>query len=328
MSPKHFSSLSILTVVAATLAVAGCGDDKDAATTSTPAAQTPPAAATTPAATTPAETPSTPAAGGQDPVALAVAATDRQDGGVAVALDGTVTSQGQELPLAGTGTIDRKAQRGSFTLKTSLGAQPFSIEEITDKQLLYIRSEVFAGKLPGGRSWMKIDLDAAAKERGIDLSALGTSGPAQSPTQGLDYLKGAGKAKKLGSEEVGGVATTHYRVTVNLDRAAKRSTQTSAKRAIDALSKSLGTRTSIPVDVWVDGENLVRRQRVDYVAMIDGEKTTFKLTTDYTDFGAAVKISPPADRETIDGVAVLKQAAKAKKEADAAKKQGAVTAQG
>jgi hypothetical protein len=327
MSPKHFPSLSILTVAAASLAIAGCGDDKDATTTSTPAAQAPAPAATTPAATTP-EVASTPAADGQDPVARAVAATDRQDGGVAVVLAGAVTSDGQTVPLAGAGTIDRKADRGSFKLKTSFGAQPFTIEEITDKHLLYIRSEVFAGKLPGGRSWMKVDLDAAAKERGIDLSALGTSGPAQSPTQGLDYLRGAGKAKKLGTEKVGDVATTHYRVTVNLDRAAKRSTQASAKRAIDALAASLGTRTSIPVDVWVDGKNLIRRQSVDYVAMIQGGKSTFRLTTDYTDYGAEVKISPPADSDTIDGVQVLKQAAKAKKEADAAKQQGAATAQG
>jgi|GEM_PF-726362 len=319
MSAKHFPSLSILAVAAAALVGAGCGGDDKADTTTPAAAQAP--ATSTPAATTPPAA-STPAAGAKDPVALATQATDAKPGGLAIALRGSITTRGQAMPLAGAGTIDRKAQRGKFTVKTSFGAKPFTITEITDKHLLYLRSQIFAGKLPGGRSWMKIDLDAAARESGISLDALGTSGPAQDPAQGLDYLKGAGDAKKLGTAKVNGVATTHYRVTVDLARAKARATQKGAKRAIDALIASLDGKTTLPVEVWVDGKDLIRRQHVDYVATVSGVPSTFDLTTDYTGFDATVKATPPADEDTIDGLAVLRKAAQAQQQAGAAQQQG------
>jgi hypothetical protein len=320
MSPKHFSTLSIVGAALAALAVAGCGDDKSGDTTTTAGAQAP--AVSTPAATTPAATTSaatTPAApapsGAQNPVALAATATDRQAGALAFAMRGTVTTKGQRVPLSVRGTIDRKRQRGAFTTTTAFGSKAFTVQEITDKQQLYLRSPLFAGKLPGGKSWMKIDLAQAAHTPGIDLDALGASGPSQDPAQGLDYLRGAGKAKQLGTAKVNGVATTHYRVQVDLKRAATRSAKATAKRSIDRLIATLGGPTTLPVDVWVDGDHLVRRQRVGYTATVAGQPSTFDITTDYTTFGAKVTAKPPADGDTFDGLSALQAAAKAQQEA-------------
>jgi hypothetical protein len=327
MSTKHSQTLSIVAAGLAALAVAGCGSGKQAGTTTPAAAQAP--AATTPAATTttPAET--TPAAaspapaGGKDPVAIAAATTDRQGGGVAFAMKGVVTTEGKPVPLSVRGTVDRKGQRGEYTSSTTFGTASLKVKQIIDKQLLYLNSPVFAGRLPGGKSWMKIDLAQVAKTPGLDLNALGASGPSQAPASGLDYLHGAGAAKELGTAKVGGVATTHYRVKVDLERAAKRSPDASAKTAIKRLIDSMKGHSTLPVDVWIDANHLVRRQRVDYTATVAGQTSKFVITTDYTAYGAKVSATPPADSATFDGLNALKKAAAAQKEAqDAAQTQG------
>ncbi len=332
MPPKHFPTLSIAAGLAA-LAVAGCGADKQDDATTPAAAQAP--AATAPAATTPAATtPTSPApaattpgattkgttapagasSSGSKPVTLAVAATNRQAGALAFAMTGTVTTSGRPVPLSSRGVFDRRSQRGAFTTKTKLGSQAFTVQQIADKQQLYLRSPVFAGKLPGGKSWLKIDVAKASRVPGLNLDALGVSGPSQDPAQGLDYLQGAGVAKRLGAAKVNGVATTHYRVQVDLKRAAKRSTK-EAKRSIGRLISSLGGSTTLPVDVWIDGDHLIRRQHVNYDATVAGAQSAFDITTDYTAYDAKLDAQPPAAGDTFDGMASLKAAAKAQKEA-------------
>lgn len=343
MSPKRFSTLSIAVAGLAAFAVAGCGGDKEggAATSTTPAAAQAPAAtapaATTPAATTPttattpaATTPAAKAPGATSPgattpapasarplkpVALAVATTNRQSGAFAFAMKGTVTTGSQAAPLSARGVFSRTSRRGEYTTKTKVNSQAFTVRQIVDQQQLYLRSPVFAGKLPGGKSWLKIDVAQAARVPGFDLDALGVSGPSQDPAQGLDYLQGAGVANRLGAAKVNGAATTHYLVQVDLKRAAKRSSNGTAKRSVGRLIASLRGPTTLPVEIWVDGDHLVRRQRVKYFATVAGVRSAFDITTDYTDYDATLDVKPPADSDTFDGLASLKAAAKAREEA-------------
>jgi hypothetical protein len=321
MSPKHFSTLSIAIAGLAALAVAGCGGDEQDGATTPAAAQAPvaTAAATTPAVTTPATTAAAPApSGGPDVVALAVATTDRQAGALAFVMKGTVTTKGQPVPLSARGTIDRKTQRAAFSTKMTFGSQSFTVQQIADKREIYLRSPILAGKLPGGKSWMKVDLAKAARTPGVDLDALGAGGPSQDPAQGLDYLQGAGTAKRVGVAKVNGVATTHYRVQVDLKRAVKRSAKATAKRSIDRLIATLGGPATLPVDVWIDGDHLVRRQHVAYTATVTGQLSEFDITTEYTGFDAKLDAKPPADADTYDGLAAFKAAAKARQEAQQA----------
>ncbi|MET0603705.1 MAG: hypothetical protein ABW167_17105 [Baekduia sp.] len=314
MSPNHFSTLSIAAAGLAALAVAGCGGDEQDGATTTAAAQAP--AATAPAATTPSTTTAAPTqSGARDAVALAAATTNRQTGALAFVMQGTVTTKGLAVPLSARGTIDRKTQRAAFSTKMTFGSQTFTVQQIVDKRETYLRSPILAGKLPGGKSWMKLDLDKAARTPGVDLDALGVGGPSQDPAQGLDYLQGASTAKRLGAAEVNGVATTRYLVQVDLKRAAKRSAEATAKRSIDRLIATLGGPTTLPVDVWIDGDHLVRRQHVTYTATVAGQLSEFDVTTNYTDFDAKLDAEPPADGDAFDGLAAFKEAAKARQEA-------------
>jgi pyruvate/2-oxoglutarate dehydrogenase complex dihydrolipoamide acyltransferase (E2) component len=300
-------------VVATSVAIAGCGGDKDddaaPAAKSTPAPTVTTPAATTPAATTEAQAPAAePVPVSGDPVGRAVAVLARQKGGLAVSMRGSISAQGVDSALTGTGRIDRRSHRGSFTVVTAIHDAKVSIRSVMDGHSVYLNSDAFNGRLPGGRSWMKIDLAKAARQKGFDLAALGTNGPSQDPSQVLDYLRGAGRAKKVGTETVRGVKTTRYRIIANLRRAKARSTTTASKLAIEQLVDSLGGKTKLPVDVWIDGRHRIVRERVRYTAELRGAENAMDFTTDFTGFGVAVKADPPPRRDTVDGLALLAKA--------------------
>lgn len=302
-------------IVAATMAVAGCGGDKDDAAPS--AATTPAPAATTPAApsasTTTTEAP-VPAAPAGDPVVRAVAALKDQKGGLGVSMSGRVQAKGVESKVTGKGRIDRAAHRGNFTVTTNIQGTDVAIKSVTDGHAVYLTSPIFDGRLPGKRSWMRIDLAQAAKEKGLDLSALGTNGPSQDPSQVLDYLSGAGPAKKVGTETVRGAKATHYRVTVDLRQAKAKSATSSSKLAVSQLIDTLDGATTFPVDVWIDGRDRIVRERVHYTAQLRGVENDLDFTTDFTGFGVAVKVDAPPRSDTVDGIALLKNAQKVLKE--------------
>lgn len=238
------------------------------------------------------------AAAAIDPVAQAATATEQQQGGVAMTLRGGISAAGQSLPMQGHGVVDRKGRSGTFTITMTAGGRSISMDEVLAGRIIYIKSDLFGGKLPGGRHWLKLDLSAAAAKQGIDLDALGGSAT-QDPAQALDYLKGAGTSRKVGSETVAGTPTTRYHVDVDLRKVAAKSDDADAKSSVEKLIRTTGTAT-IPVDVWVDAKHLVRREKLDYAMTVQGQKARLTMTIDLTKFGVPVDARPPAAGDTAD----------------------------
>jgi hypothetical protein len=287
--------------IVAVVGAAGCGGGNDGGGADT-VAKAP--AATQPAATTPA----TPAPAGavvpaSDPVAKAAAAAAKQTGAVDVKMTGTIATGSTKAQLNGTGTVDRRSGRGEFTLTP--GGTKLSIHEVMDGRSVYITSRLFKHRLPGKRSWMRIDLKKAAKFAGFDPSALGTNGPSQDPTQVLAYLHGAGASKKLGTATIGGEQTTHYSVEVDLAKAKSRATSQAGKAAIDQLVKTLGGKTTIPAEVWIDGQGHIVRERVKYDATIKGAQSGMDFTTTFRDAAGPVKVKTPPASDTVDGLDLI-----------------------
>jgi hypothetical protein len=155
-----------------------------------------------------------------DPVAQAATKT-RSAGSVEVAMSGKASAAGQEIPLQGEGVFDLKAQRGRFTMTTSVpGQDGVKIEEIVDGLVLYMHSDALTKGLPGGKRWLKIDLKAAAGKQGVDITQLQSLSGGGDPTQFLTYLAKAGDVRKVGSEDVNGTPTTHYHATIDFEKLA------------------------------------------------------------------------------------------------------------
>jgi hypothetical protein len=187
----------------------------------------------------------------------------------------------------GSGTFNTGGDRsGQSTLNLTVNRRVNAVDTITTGAVLYLRSRVFAqAGLSGSKDWLKVDLAQLARQGG-GLSNLAAASP--SPATALFYLRGVKAAKKVGTDSIAGVDTTHYRVTTDLRRAAARSSGDD-KAAIQRLME-LPNRNTLPMDAWVDGDGYLRK-----VAWAEHSSAgTANVSMVLHDFGAPVKIEPPS----------------------------------
>lgn len=231
-----------------------------------------------------------------DPVAQA--ATKTADAGtVQLSMTGKVSAGGIEIPLQSTGAFDLKAKRGHMEVTTTIpGKGDVKIEELLDGLVLYMRSDALTGNLPAGKHWIKLDLQALGEQQGIDLSQLQQLGGGTDPTQFLSYLKKAGDVQKVGSEDIDGTPTTHYRATIDLDKLAGSAGKAAA--SVRQLEQLTGQKT-LPTDIWIDAQGRARRQAIDY-SVQQPTPSRVQFTINYERFGVPVDVQKPDDGDTVD----------------------------
>jgi hypothetical protein len=220
-----------------------------------------------------------------DPVAKA-ADVSAQQTSEHMTMTATVTSGIQTVTMKGAGDFQNDPNLGQMTLAVTGGPQAISIREVLQGTTVYMTSDLFNGQLPGGKSWLKLDLQKTMKSLGVDFATLSS----QSPTDALARLKTSGTVTKLGPQTIGGVATTHYSAILDAGRVAK-------------LTRALGMSISYgPVDAWIDAHGLVRR--VHLTAVLDGStavpQAAMEMTMSLSNYGEHVAVTPPPDDETFD----------------------------
>jgi hypothetical protein len=232
-----------------------------------------------------------------DPVAQA-AATTAGAGGVRFTMHATISAGGQSVPMDGSGVYDQKSRQASLTAGfTAPGIGSLKLDEIVMGSTFYLHMPPqLAGQVPGGKPWIKIDLNRAAKGMGIDLGALQQ---AQGEQVGdyLAYLKAAGNAHRVGTETVDGFVTTHYAATIEFSKAAQR-VGGAAGKSLRRLQTLTGT-SSTPVDVWVDGQRLVRRIEMRYAVQRPTVIST-DMRMDFVRYHVAVNVTPPPADQVLD----------------------------
>jgi hypothetical protein len=199
--------------------------------------------------------------------------------------------QGRDLTFTARGAFDPKRKLGQMNLDMSqLGkiqggqGSPYNLGYATfilSGTSMYMRIPLLRQSYPTLKPWVKIDLRRAARSGGLDsFLQFGAGGD---PSSVLGYLKGVGKLQKQGTEKVRGVSTTHYSGTIDVDKLKNGQT----------LRRSTNQKT-IPVDVWVDGNGYVRRERWKENVSFANAKTKLDLQLEFFDFGAPVSAQPPA----------------------------------
>ena len=149
-----------------------------------------------------------------------------------------------------------------------------------------------------GQSWIKIPVDSGAAD------AVGA--PLGDGTEILKLLDQAGGVKVVGTEPVRGVDTTHYQGTLDLASALAEVSADERAKAESELGK-VGidpSMASIPVDVWIGSDGLVRRVQIGVSGLQPTTPSTASptgvggtLTMEFYDFGQPVDITvPPADQ--------------------------------
>jgi len=212
----------------------------------------------------------------------------------------------QGTPIKVTGEADFQTHRGHMLIDLSqLGLPGPPIDAVFDNTTIYEKlPRTLVPTLPAGKSWVKIDLAAAGRAIGVDVNALSQS-QAGDPSQTLAYLRGASdNVTRVGTEDVRGTQTTHYRAVLDLNKAADQSP--GASQAIKSAINLLGSSKQ-PADVWVDADGRLRRMRytVDLskskvAASTPGVPGSLTFTLDLFDFGVPVQAAVPAPAEVVD----------------------------
>jgi len=234
-----------------------------------------------------------------NPLAKAVSATQAESS-ARMTLQTVGDVAGQSIKGNGSGIVQFKPPKAQLNLKMSAAGQEVSIDEVMDGTTMYMKlpKEAMAG-VPGGKSWIKLDLDKAS---GGALS--GAMNASQDPASQLKLLTALAGAKEVGKEKIGDEQTTHYHGELDYKQVAKSGPQDLRKAA--ELAVKVMENTTIPVDVWLDGKGRVRQQRLELnTKALNGspaQKQT--MTIGYSDFGTdASVIKAPADSDAYDATA-------------------------
>ncbi len=232
-------------------------------------------------------------AGNSQPVDLAAAVSRTQDQTARIAATISTQSQGMTVSFTETGLFDFARSRGTITMQSPVGMTEIFVPPTT-----YIKlpaADAGGSGLPKGKSWIALP-DAAAG----DLPDGGLLGPLDGSADPADLLASltaaASSVTKLGPSTIRGVPVTGFALKID---PAKAKIPGADRAAVESFRKGFGT-AEIPVDVWVDGQNLVRRERLS-LAMPSGSGapagTKLTWTTDFYDFGVPVRVSaPPASQ--------------------------------
>ena len=219
------------------------------------------------------------------------------------------------LEFGGAGAFDYESRRGrlSYDLSGLLEAAgqeaPNATAEIVfDGFVLYMKFPLLTQSLPGGKPWVKLDLEGLSKQRGFNVGQLSELTQSD-PTQALDWLKAtSADVKEVGSEQVRGVEATHYRMSVDLEKVADQAPadqREQIRKAMRRMIEQTGTST-IPTEAWIDEDGRVRRQRFELGFAVPGgasgneQKAKMTMTMDLYDFGTKVDAEPPPANQVTD----------------------------
>jgi hypothetical protein len=169
--------------------------------------------------------------------------------------------------------------------------------------------EVEGLDIPGGATWVTVDLKKAVEALGVDPEGFGELFRL-SPQQQLAALESAGSVKKVGEEEVDGVRTTHLRGTVTLRdyaRALPAERRRQLDKAIRQLAEVAGEDPEwldepTPTEMWVDADAHIRRmiQKSEIPAQPGIPAGSIQMTTEFDDFGTPLELDPPEGDDVFD----------------------------
>jgi hypothetical protein len=166
--------------------------------------------------------------------------------------------------------------------------------------VIYLRISLLSSELPGGKAWVKLDLSKLGKSEGIDLGQL-TSGGQLQPNDLLGMLEGEGaRVQTVGPATIDGVATTHYRVTIDLAKALESSGLTSPM-----LKDLAGRVKTASENVWIGKDGLVRR--VQFAYGVPRKAMRIAMTMDLYDYGAQISVAAPPSSAVFDATQLAQQ---------------------
>lgn len=243
--------------------------------------------------------------GGKNPVADAAEATSNSPG---VQFTFSGRAQGPAaISMSGKGAMNGETNRVSIEMSatgsTPAGTQGFSVQEVLDDGDLYLRSPELGAAFGGSERWLLMRSEALGNLLQGDASGAGMSA---SPTQQLDALKDASyQVAEVGPEQVTGVATTHYRALIDVDKLTQQLKDEVDGAFGDLIERSMDQVSGATVDAWIDANGLLRRE-ASTSSM--GALGSFTMTMDFSRYGSRPDIQVPQGPDVFDATPLMQRA--------------------
>jgi hypothetical protein len=239
---------------------------------------------------------------GGDTVSLesvAHAATQTESAGSSrLAMVVSMEMEGKRAELVAEGAFDYKRSRGWMDLDLdalgafgdgpSLGG---AVRILVEGNTVWMRVPPSMRAATGGKPWAKTTAGSGALGAGVQQP---------DPSAMLDSLRGLSDSlEKKGRVSVRGVSTTHYRAEVDMAKALAEAP--AAERAnAEAALKLLGAVDDIPVDLYIDDANRIRRMEMEYEFEVVGRSMAMEMKLELFDFGTPVTFERPASDQVAE----------------------------
>lgn len=328
--------ITILAILSLVVAACGGGDDAAPDPTGAPAEASTSAVAAesttsvAPSSTAEATTTTAAAQDGSGTLGALLASADESTTGSG-RFEATMTmvpAPGTEIPgpiaFSFSGAFDEATQSSEMSMDLSGMAEMIVATEGAgeDEQLAEMFATFFSEPLQiitiGNESWMKWSffssflgagdnwIAGSADMAGETTGSLGFGAEGGSPSDFLAALEDAdAQVEEVGSEEVRGEPTTHYKVVLDIEALAAEATPEERAELDELLGQ--GAPSEFPMDVWLDGDGLLRRftMAIDASDMEDAaELESATLTFEIWDYGADIVIVPPPANQVVDGASL------------------------
>jgi hypothetical protein len=246
------------------------------------------------------------------PVAALRTAEKSTDGADSAKVEST-TAMGSLMSMKADGALGwSDGLAGNLTITYTGGTMADTMRQLgtTSMQARYLPDAYYAkmgekfARQAGGKHWIRYGYADLADLGGSSGTYLRDQMQNTTPNQSVKLLLASGDVKKVGTEKVRGVNTTHYSGTVDVADLAGKNSNLSASQ-LAGLKKQLTQAgvTTETVDIWVDGQDLLVK-KVEKGEMSTGRYTQ---TAYYSDYGVKVSATRPPASDTEDFKELLKQ---------------------
>lgn len=198
----------------------------------------------------------------------------------------------------------------TMQLPKTPGLKLGSMEVIIDAgPVLYVNSPFLGGVLGAKTPWVMIDPNTVP---GMSSQLGSLTGGQTDPTGSFGFLYGVVDVTSLGHDTVDGVDATHYRATVDLDRALREipaAQRAALQRALKSLEQRSGSDSlaRFPIDVWVDANGFLKRFQYRFDVPTSSAGGSMLVTMTLSNVGRPVNIQPPPADQVTDITDLLPQ---------------------
>ncbi|KAB8174811.1 DUF1396 domain-containing protein [Microbispora catharanthi] len=164
---------------------------------------------------------------------------------------------------------------------------PGGVRVILQGDVAYVKLDMLKTLVGATKPWIRLDLKQLGSQAGVNIDQYLAQAQQFDLKTSVAMLTASKDVKSVGSEQVGGVDTTHYSGSFPVDEAVKQLPEDQRGR----MQGELANAKDVKFDAWIDAQGLPRKVELNGGKPDAG---TFKATAMFKSFNEPVSIEAPA----------------------------------